>query len=222
MRRLNLFSLPLLVLAIASFHPSAVAQDAAQEAPRATESPSIEDVITILEREEPPLGSRGDLCAISPGLLGETDVIWSDRPTFAWRGETGQITLRLRNSETPLWQQTFASDTQSITYAGAPLTPGQVYEWELEALSGMGPQYTFEVMAGADRDRIARDLQALENRLKAAGESTEAIALARARYFAEQRLWSDAFQALQSISNPTPDITEGMTQMTNYLCGTEE
>ncbi|MDX2214268.1 MAG: hypothetical protein SFY66_13345 [Oculatellaceae cyanobacterium bins.114] len=216
MRRLNLLTLPFLVCAIASFSPiRTVAQDSSTP-------PSIQDVITILEREEPPLGSRGDLCAVSPGLLGETDIIWSDRPTFAWRGETGHIILRSVNNPTPLWQQSLSSGTQSISYNGTPLTPGQVYEWELDTASGIGQQYTFEVMGGQERDRITRELQALENQLKTAGESTEAIAIARARYFAEQRLWSDAFQALQSISNPSSDLTEGMTHMTNYLCGTEE
>lgn len=219
MRRLNVLSISLMALAIASITAGTAL---AQDTPRSSQPPSIQDVLIILEREEPPLGSRGDLCAISPGLLGETDMVWNDRPLFAWRGEAGQIILRSLNSAAPLWQQPLTGETQSIAYPDAPLTPGQVYEWELDTVSSVGPQYTFEIMTGEERDRVSQDLQALENQLKAAGESTEAIAIARAHYFAEQRLWSDAIQSLQSVTNPSSDLTQGITQMTNYLCGITE
>jgi hypothetical protein len=223
MRRLKFFAIGLLTLAIASSIPTTgLAQDTSQNASQAPETPSIEDILTILEREEPPRGSRGELCAISPGLLGETDVIWSDRPVFVWHGEAIQLTVRsFGNDQPPLLQQPLTSTTRSIVYSGSSLLPGQLYVWELSTRAAPGPWFTFEVMAGESRDRIAQDLQTLDDQLNARGASEEAIALARAQYFAEQRLWSDVFQALQAVPRPSADLTQGITEMANYLCGEE-
>jgi hypothetical protein len=200
---------PIALPAIASLQP---VQSARTDAP-------IQDLVTSLKRDEPPLGSRGVICPISPGLLGDTDVVWSDRPIFLWQGHATQIALRTLTGQETLWQQALTETNQSATYSGAPLQPGQLYEWEL--VDGTDSRdYVFQVMEPSDRDRISGELQTLETRLKDSGASEEAIAIEQARYFAQQGLWSDAMQTLQSVDAPSAELTQTVAEMTRYLCGT--
>jgi hypothetical protein len=48
----------------------------------------------------------------------------------------------------------------------------------------------------------------LEGELKAKGASTDEIALNRAKYFAQQQLWSDAWREVSSIENPSAALNE--------------
>ena len=186
---------------------------------QSTPATSLEDLTRLLAREEPPLGSRGMLCPISPGVLGETDVIWSDRPTFIWRGKAERLTVRqLANRET-VWSEALPDTAQQIVYTGPPLQPGQVYEWELQSATNQGRKSIFEVMPFGERDRVSQALQSLEARFKTSNTESETVAVELAHYFAEQGLWSDALQTLQSVTTPSPLLTHHLQSMTAYLCG---
>ncbi len=56
---------------------------------RERESSSIFEAIWKLLRakteQEPALSSRSNICEVTPGLLGETNLIYSDRPLFLWQ-----------------------------------------------------------------------------------------------------------------------------------------
>lgn len=186
---------------------------------------SIWDAISkLLQRQEPPLGSRGNICAITPGLLGEKNVIWSDRPLFLWQGAVQRLDLRpysLYSKQDVLWSQTLTAVAQSAMYTREALQPGQTYDWELVADSSDSrkERFTFQVMDAQSRDLIATELTAMEKRLKSAGATGEAIALERANYFAQRGLWSDALQEVFSVKNPSADLTRTAQEIFAYLCG---
>jgi hypothetical protein len=179
----------------------------------------LDEIQTILAREEPPLGSRGVVCAISPGLLGDTDTIWSDRPTFLWDGSASQIRLYNFDTQEMLWTANLELGTQSIAYSGEDaLQPGQVYAWDLVDDVGSSVLYIFAVMGTEERSPIAADLQAIELQLKATNASEETIAVEQALYFAELGLWSDVLQALQRIETPPDSVSQMVQDISDRVC----
>jgi hypothetical protein len=161
---------------------------------------------------------RSGLCVLSPSVL-ETDVIWSDRPLFIWRGSAHQIILtQLGNSE-KLWSQTVEPENQQVRYDGVALQPGEIYQWELLGEAGTQTSLIFQVMEEAQRSQVEAQLQTVAMPLKASGATEEAIAIQQAQYFADQNLWSDALQLLYSVNNPSPQIGQAIQQIEETLCG---
>ncbi|MGJ3249128.1 MAG: DUF928 domain-containing protein [Elainellaceae cyanobacterium] len=190
--------------------------------PAQTRGVSLDELVTLMKRDHPPLGSRSDLCAISPGQVGTTDHIWSDRPLFLWQGNVNQIIVREFDTQENLWSknvQTQATATYQIPYDGIPLQPGQLYTWQLIADDSVIAEYTFEVLPTQERDRITTDLQTLDVQLRTTHPSNEAIALNYAQYFAEQGLWSDALNALYRGESQSPELEQAINDIETYLCG---
>lgn len=179
----------------------------------------LDSLFKQLVHDERPLGSRGNLCAMTPGLLGETDTIWSDRPFFLWQGKAEQVTLRSYETGKVLWQQTISSQEQSLPYSGAVLKPGQVYVWEVASASAAESQSTFAIMPAQERDRMTTELQNLEAQRQAERTVPAMIALERAQYFGERGLWSDALQTLYAVDSPPAELIQTRTDISNYLCG---
>ncbi len=202
-----------------------------REAPtntRKIKSSSILEAIWKLLRakreQEPVLSSRSNICEINPGLLGETNIIYSDRPLFLWQGIVPQIEINLytpfslETEQEVLWSQTLVS-TNKILYSGEPLQPGNIYDWEIVVDSANNRQrISFQVMETAERDRISRKLEQLETELTISGANTEEITLEKAHYFAQQDLWSDALQQLYTVENPSLNLISKTKDIQQYLC----
>lgn len=191
--------------------------------PTQTTNDSFDELVILMKRNHPPLGSRSNLCAISPGQVGNTDQVWSDRPMFLWQGNVNQIIVREFDSQDDLWSKNVPSraslTTYQIPYDGLPLQPGQLYTWQLIADDSATTEYTFEVLPAEERDRITTDLQALDVQLRTTNPSDEAIALEYAQYFAQQRLWSDALNALYRSESRSPELEQAIDEIETYLCG---
>ncbi|MEH2030297.1 MAG: hypothetical protein V7K67_11585 [Nostoc sp.] len=177
------------------------------------------NISRILFSKKPPVeprkgGSRpiDPICMVSPDAPAKPRIVWSDRPLFLWKGRVQTIAVRLRDSKQDLWNQS-VTETQNITYQGEPLQPGQTYEWVVNS-SRFVP---FKIMDTKERDRITAELQTLENQLQAQGVGIEAIALAKAKYFADSNLWSDALQQAYSVPNPSDGLKEMIKNIGN-LC----
>jgi hypothetical protein len=176
----------------------------------------------IIFSKKPPIkprtgGSRPTQvsCMISPEKSDVTTIVWSERPLFIWKGRVQRIALRYPNSDKDFWWNEKVAETQNITYTGdKPLQPGQTYEWIVNS-SMFVP---FQVMEAQQRDRITSELRTLENQLKAKGADTEAIALAKANYFVENQLWSDALQQAYSVQKPSPELEQIRKDIPNQLC----
>lgn len=162
-------------------------------------------ILNLLRRKKTPLGSRGgsDLCAIAPGKLGNITEVWSDRPLFLWQGRAQKIAVLPQGSKADWWSQPVTAAAGSATYAGAALQPGRTYEWMVFAGQSSSPtlKTEFQVMDAQRRDRMTAELTALEMQLRSQAANDEAIALARANYFAQHQLWSDVLQQAFSVQN---------------------
>ena len=198
-------------------------------APRGRERSSILETIWKLLRakreQEPALSSRSNICEITPGLLGETNTIYSARPLFLWQGTAPQIEINLYSpfsldaDQELLWSQTVAGNTENILYTGEPLQPGQIYDWEIVVDSATNRRrISFQVMEAAERDRISGELEQLETELTVSGATTEEITLAKANYFAQKDLWSDALQQLSFLEDLSNVAKDNNQKIVSYIC----
>ena len=182
-------------------------------------------------RKEPSMGSRhGPICLVSPGLLEQKNVVWSERPLFLWWGTLPSLEIRLYSPFNPAleseicWSQKLTADSptvnaQSVPYTGEALQPGETYDWELvNPSSSYRLRRSFQVMDLAARKPIAADLEALTVQLEATGAGDEEIALEQAHYFAQRGLWSDALQAIYEVKNPSPELMAGAIDLLRNLC----
>ncbi len=182
------------------------------------------NISQILFGKKPPVkprkgGSRDPIvkkiCMVSPDIADKTRIVWSDRPLFIWKGQVQKVTLRTEDSNQE-WSQP-VTQTQNITYTGEPLKPGRTYEWRAFFSETQFKSVTFQVMEANKRDRITAELKNLENRLKAQRANTEAIASAKANYFADSNLWSDVLQQAYSVQKPSDDLKQMIKNIDN-LC----
>ncbi len=183
-------------------------------------------ILRLLKKPENRRITRGnDLCFISPGKLGQ-ELMWSDRPWLIWQGENSQSTVNLYSSsanfnyeqdEQMIWSQVITANSVSIAYNGKPLQPGFRYDWEF-VTNGETYRSSFVMMTEEERQAIAEDLTAIENRTLAEGKDREGIAIAKADYLAQKQLWSDVLQQLYSVENPSPDLVSKTEDIEQYLC----
>jgi hypothetical protein len=185
-------------------------------------SPSIWVSIyrSIFKRKEPPINPRNAgsrpahlVCMVSPDAPSVTRTIWSDRPVFIWQGKVREIKV-LVDGNTDIWHQQLNQNQQSITYTGKPLNPGETYDW----MVNNNQFVSFKIMDKRERDRITLDLRNIENRLKSTGANIEAIAYAKANYFADKNLWSDVLQEIYSVPKPSPELKQLRRDITQKLC----
>ncbi|AUT02647.1 hypothetical protein CLI64_20860 [Nostoc sp. CENA543] len=178
------------------------------------------NISRLLFTKKPPVnprkgGSRPTeiICMISPDAPNTRRKIWSDRPLFIWQGNVSKVTVKSLNNNQVLWSEP-VKDTQHIRYNGEPLKPGQSYKWEVNSNRFI----TFQIIDMQQRDRITTQLQTIEAQLQKQGANQEAIALAKANYFAEYQLWSDVLQQIYSVNPPSAELNNLRQQITQNLC----
>ena len=170
-------------------------------------------------RKAPPAGSRGDICPIAPAGFPTKDVIWSDRPLFLWRGRIGKIEIRPRGSQQVFWSKTVSENDSYLMYDGAALQLGQIYDLVMfNQRSTAILRVTFEVMGGAERDRLIADLTRLETQLKKENATEEKIAYAKAEYFAARQMWADVFQQAYGVKNSSNNLTKFKENIPQRFC----
>lgn len=184
----------------------------------------------LFEEEDPtPPGqekrgtSRGDedVCAIAPGVPGQTIQIWSDRPLFLWTGTIKRIEVRLHDTGELLWDKTLKETDTSLIYDGEALEPGETYEWVIfEPPSAPIYKMTFQVMDGNERDRITAELTHLENRMKQYNATAEMIAYTKAKYFARNNLWANVLQEAYAVKNPSSALSKFIQTIPEKFCKT--
>mgnify|MGYP001544935255 CR=1 FL=1 len=219
--------LPLVLLGLAAaLMPTAMAQVPEESSPdRFEASPtSLDQVVTATDLIEymkrgDPRGSRGSFnaCLVSPGQLGNTDMLWSDRPLFVWRGQADRIVLESFDSGEVLWNEEVSALTPEdfiyqIPYTGTPLTPGELYSWRVLRGQDSSDEVLFEVIGGENRDRISQAMQ----QPPLMGNTVE-----QAKYFVAEGLWSDAFILLQPEIQESADLNASTTDFIRHLCQVE-
>lgn len=166
-------------------------------------------------------GSRGDdFCLINPG---ENEKVWHLNPLFIWQGDTNKIGLREKGKKIVLWRDSVAqteSNLKSVKYKGLPLQFGKTYEWLFYSNTSKNivREIPFQIMDATERAPITAELSALNNKLKAEGATEEEIALERASYFENRKLWGDVLQELYSVQNPSVKLQSIANEVTNKIC----
>lgn len=193
----------------------------------------IDDILKRILGEEPrdrgdgrPAGRRPfePICLVTPA---QNTKIWHTQPTLVWRGNFNAIGLRLAGKDAELWRHTGVLDQNLLgrdRYTGEPLQPGQTYDWLFFSTikdKNSRSQFQFQVMPKRDRDPITADLTALEKKLKQQRATQEAIALQRADYFAQRRLWADVLQEVYSVRQPSKELQQVAEKISTDYCQSE-
>jgi hypothetical protein len=202
---------PLLV-PVLSIPTSAAAHKTKQQSP-------VERLASIFRPTRRQNGTRsGSVCLLTPG-----EILWSDRPLFVWDANVSKITVRTVNQR-PVWSQTLMPNHQSIVYQGEPLQAGQTYEVILYDANGerltRNEQFypRFTLLEVTRQQKVEVELAQIESQLRANRATTEEIALAKAIYFSEQELWSDALQVIYTIPNPSTETNQFIQTATQNIC----
>jgi hypothetical protein len=219
--------LPLLLISEVIFVNASplIAASPAIAAQKQSKRQSALDAFKDLFKPKPRTGaSRGPGCIVTPGLvtsqldeqpnpeLDEEPMIWSDRPLFVWDEAIGRIEVSLADDGTVVWSQSVPANARSILYAGQPLQAGQTYKVRLLDLTNTpiiqdsAFDLKFMLVASQRQQEIAGTLANQEKQLRQQKATEETIALQKAIYFAEQKLWSDAFQTVYAISATSPEL----------------
>jgi hypothetical protein len=179
-------------------------------------------------------GENTDFCPISPQILVEKDQnnsentdnstveIWSNQPLFVWQENntknTAVVVYSAQDSK-KVWDQEVNSEDNFIVYDNqTPLQPGVTYQWHLLRLDSQfqanGAKVSFKIMDAEKRAEISQGLKAIEQQFE--GESAEIIALAKANYFIDKGLWSDALQVMFLVDNPSPALQQAIDRIKSH------
>ncbi len=171
------------------------------------------EIIKYLLVTKPPVKPRKgasrpvSTCIVSPNL-----VVWNTQPLFVWKSLVDKISLR-QNDDPDFWNQDVKYQS-SANYTGQPLQPGQAYNLIVDDQEVV----PFQVMDAQKRNLITTDLQALETNLQAKGGSKEDIAKAKANYFEQHQLWTDALQEIYAVQNPSLELVKLRQEIPQQIC----
>jgi len=239
MRRFNVSSprLRLLILGFCSLLVVvAILNLSPQLAPSQPAHASLIDIWhSIFKNPPPPPPRRGisrgdDFCSVAPvtrSSSAELPKVWSDRPTLAWLGTSTavrEMAIFPKDSETPIWvwsnpaiqQPSKGTSSQLRTphyvRVETPLSLGQIYEWRvIRPLTPEKDIIRFQTMTSKEIKSIAQGLPTADG----VGDSS---ALKRADYFAGQRLWSDFWQEIFSVQNPSAQLNQLIAETFKAQC----
>ena len=163
---------------------------------------------------QPPRGSRGDVCEVTP-MSGK--VIWNDRPIFAWQGEVSQVKLyQEKDLKKAIWFGAVKPDQTSIAYNGKPLSPGK-YIWKAMSKGDAKP-LAFEVMGGDNRVLVNQKLQQMKQGDLSTQEVRTSAALSRMEFWSQNGLVSDAAIEMYAMAGSDPDIEAMRKEFVQETC----
>ncbi|MDF5727456.1 MAG: hypothetical protein PUP92_05320 [Rhizonema sp. PD38] len=223
---MNKFLLPTLLLSATAF---TILPNQAQSVKKTSiqQTFSWTNISLALLSKKPPIqprkgGSRDPIfiCMISPDAPTERRIVWSDHPTFIWKGSVQKIAVRIAGSHEDTWSKNVVG-MQSTNYTGKALQPGQTYDWLVFENESPKKSVPFQVMDVQERDRVTTYLNSLENQRKTKKVDNEAIALAKASYFVQNQLWVDALQQVYSVEKPSGELAQIRQEIPDKLCNSQ-
>ena len=167
-------------------------------------------------------GSRGDtICLITPG---KNEKIWHLNPTFIWKGNLAAVGIRRSKDKLALWRHSVPEkkDFQITSYKGLPLQFGESYDWLFfTSVNSLAPsrRISFTVMDSLERISITDEIAVLEKKLNNQKVSEEIIALHKAEYFSQKKLWGDVLIEMYSVKNPSQELRTNLNRITQRICG---
>ncbi|MGD1940037.1 MAG: hypothetical protein ACFB0G_01875 [Leptolyngbyaceae cyanobacterium] len=201
------------------FASAAIAQETPQSV---TEIDGFLNWLSHPDAGEPPNGPRpGDnFCLVTLGSAGENSI-WSDRPTFIIQGSPRSLAIYQDVTAAPIWEHP-VNDAEVVAYTGPPLEPDTVYTFRARHPrfeSTIYEQRELRTMSFDDEVQTTANLISLEGEMRNGGPVTETeIAIARADYFWQQGLETDAWATLWPLQAESSEVAEAISISTDRLC----
>ena len=175
------------------------------------------------KRRKPISRPIAQICFVTPEdrLDRNLTLVYNTKPFFLWNGNIKKVAVGIPGSQEYL-KTKVVTETQSINYKGESLEPGKTYKLLIFLSTTKNASPTkfvpFKIMQAPERNQIAADLNRLEKSQKSKGADLEKIASAKAEYFAEKGLWSDALQQAYSVPNPSPELLQMKKELPLLSC----
>jgi hypothetical protein len=161
-------------------------------------------------RQDPPLGSRGRICVLTPvpTVNVPVPIIWREKPLLVWQGKADRVEVFDRQTEQLMSRRLVRIGHKQMEYTGEPLLPGRVYD--VKFFSGtkstiIEGQTAFKIMSPREQKQIAQRI---------AGLSTEE----RANFWMEQGLWDEAVAEIYTVVQPSEEILQLRRKFAVDLC----
>ncbi len=173
------------------------------------------------DADENPRTKRGDeFCVVNFESDGVSQV-WRDRPTFVIQGSPRSLALYRDTAQDPIWEYP-VNEITVVVYTGPPLEPDTTYTLRArhpDFPSSIYEQRELQTVSFEEEVKTAVSLFALENESRTSGEDSEtAIAIARADYFWQQGLETDAWATLWPLQAESSEVAEAISISTDRLC----
>lgn len=176
------------------------------------------------DADDDPRTKRGDeicMAAFAPDIVQN---MWRDRPVFVVQGIPRSLALYEGDATDPFWTYP-VNQADLVPYSGSALTPGTTYTLRASHPDFPSTRYEerpFIVLSEAGQENIATDLLMLQQEMTEAGGDAEAIALARADYFWQQGLETEAWAEIMPLQGESAEVTEAVEMALENLCGSSE
>ncbi|NEQ99494.1 MAG: hypothetical protein F6K30_22785, partial [Cyanothece sp. SIO2G6] len=180
----------------------------------------------LLEPENPdgdeePRTKRGDDFCLVTFAPNQVNVLWSDRPTFIIQGAPRSLVLYRDLAQDPIWEYP-VNEAEVVVYTGPPLEPDTVYTFRAQHPtfpSTIYEQRQLSTLSFEDEVLTTMGLLVLEGEMRSAGESEEAIALARADYLWQQGLETDAWATVLPLQDESAEVAAAVQMGYEQWCG---
>lgn len=170
--------------------------------------------------EDPPNTKRGDeFCLVNLGP-DTVNPMWREYPVFVIQGNPRSLALYAEGADDPFWTYG-VNQEERVTYSGPPLVAGEVYTLRAQHAQFRTSIYEdrqLTLLSVEARVAIAFDLLTLAEEMQRTGASNDAIALARADYFWQRGLESDAWVEVLPLQATSVEVDEAVKAAYEVLC----
>ncbi|MEM9120729.1 MAG: hypothetical protein AAGD09_23020 [Cyanobacteria bacterium P01_F01_bin.56] len=173
------------------------------------------------DANEDPRTKRGDdFCLVNfePNVVNQ---VWSDRPTFIIQGSPRSLALYRDTDPDPIWEYP-VNDIEVVAYAGPPLEPDTAYTLRVghpDFPASIYEERELRTLNFEEEFETTVVLLASENERRGASETSEtAIAIAKADLLWQQDLGVDAWSAIWTFQQASPEVAEAIATGVDALC----
>jgi hypothetical protein len=165
----------------------------------------LDRIISLFTPSHRSGGSRGDgsVCANSPSFDNAIPYLWTRQPLLMWSGSASSLKVIDFQSGQIFWQKSIDSKLKfGKIRIEKPLITGRKYTWQVISSSNnddINPSIIFQMVSSNQHKKTKITLEKSEKQLAVKESSSEEIIFAKAKYFADQKMWGDVQEFLSKI-----------------------
>jgi Domain of Unknown Function (DUF928) len=186
----------------------------------------LDRIISLFTPSHRSGGSRGDdsVCSNSPSFDKNTPYLWTRQPLLAWSGSASSLQIVDSQSNKIVWYKFVDSSLKfGKMYIDKPLALGKKYRWQVISDPNnnvVNPSIEFQMVSINQHQKINITLKKLEKQLAVKTANYEETILAKAKYFADQKMWGDVqilLLELPESSSNYEEVNKVIKKMQNTL-----